>query len=253
MLPSGPCSLEPQERDGQCQSLRDGRGVSHGEEREAGAGAEPSVPRTPLPTHRGDVMTSSAFWAPPLVRGHPWWDQDTAFLLRPPGRRLVSEKVALPRLVAHSRTPQPVPPADSALARRRARRGVRAEASSVFTECVRCRGGGPGREADGAGTAPSAEPKAGSQSRWTPNSVKCGRLCDISPLLSEVTAFLRVGAGTQLPRLMASGPVLRRDAGRGGHRQRSPDTPPGPQRPAAPHPRFLQFHRQAARRISSPW
>lgn len=49
MLPSGPCSLEPQERDGQCQSLRDGRGVSHGEEREVGAGAEPSVPRTPSP------------------------------------------------------------------------------------------------------------------------------------------------------------------------------------------------------------
>lgn len=134
MLPSGPCSLEPQERDGQCQSLRDGRGVSHGEEREAGAGAEPSVPRTPLPTHRGDVMTSSAFWAPPLVRGHPWWDQDAAFLLRPPGHRLVSEKVALPRLVAHSRTPQLVPPADSALARRRARRGVRAEASSGVGE-----------------------------------------------------------------------------------------------------------------------
>lgn len=91
-------------------------------------------PQDPLPTHRGDVMTSSAFWAPPLVRGHPWWDQDAAFLLRPPGHRLVSEKVALPRLVAHSRTPQLVPPADSALARRRARRGVRAEASSGVGE-----------------------------------------------------------------------------------------------------------------------
>lgn len=247
MLPSGPCSLEPQERDGQCQSLRDGRGVSHGEEREAGAGAEPSVPRTPLPTHRGDVMTSSAFWAPPLVRGHPWWDQDAAFLLRPPGRRLVSEKVALPRLVAHSRTPQPVPPADSALARRRARRGVRAEASSGVGEVAQA------ERRTVQGPLPVRSPRRAVQSRWTPNSVKCGRLCDISPLLSEVTAFLRVGAGTQLPRLMASGPVLRRDAGRGGHRQRSPDTPPGPQRPAAPHPRFLQFHRQAAHRISSPW
>lgn len=185
MLPSGPCSLEPQERDGQCQSLRDGRGVSHGEEREAGAGAEPSVPRTPLPTHRGDVMTSSAFWAPPLVRGHPWWDQDAAFLLRPPGRRLVSEKVALPRLVAHSRTPQPVPPADSALARRRARRGVRAEASSVFTECVRCRGGGPGREADGAGTAPGAEPKAGSPVSVDP------KLCEMRPTLRHFTSPVR--------------------------------------------------------------
>lgn len=247
MLPSGPCSLEPQERDGQCQLLRDGRGVSHGEEREAGAGAEPSVPRTPLPTHRGDVMTSSAFWAPPLVRGHPWWDQDAAFLLRPPGRRLVSEKVALPRLVAHSRTPQPVPPADSALARRRARRGVRAEASSGVGEVAQA------ERRTVQGPLLVRSPRRAVQSRWTPNSVKCGRLCDISPLLSEVTAFLRVGAGTQLPRLMASGPVLRRDAGRGGHRQRSPDTPPGPQRPAAPHPRFLQFHCQAARRISSPW
>lgn len=147
--------------------------------------ASPGPPSPLIPTHRGDVMTSSAFWAPPLVRGHPWWDQDAVFLLQPPGRRLVSEKVALPRLVAHSRTPQPVPPADSALARRRARRGVRAEASSVCTECVRCRGGGPGREADGAGTTPGAEPKAGSPVSVDP------KLCEMRPTLRHFTSPVR--------------------------------------------------------------
>lgn len=49
MLPSGPCSLEPQERDGQCQSLRDGRGVSHGEERERAPGQSRASPGPPSP------------------------------------------------------------------------------------------------------------------------------------------------------------------------------------------------------------